>query len=113
MCYLGKRQGKRMARYCNRYGEVLSDEQVEVDRRGPPRGAGGESFVAPGCRIMAASWARKLPPSNSAANSPANSAVDGAKFRCRGPRPNAAKPMTPNDFRRLTAILRGRKKFFP
>jgi hypothetical protein len=36
----------------------LSDEQVEVDRRGPPRGARGESFLALGCRIMAAGYGK-------------------------------------------------------
>jgi hypothetical protein len=50
-------------------GEVLSDEQVEVDRRGLPRRNGGASSVAARCRVVAARCGQKLPPPNSAAGS--------------------------------------------
>jgi hypothetical protein len=48
----------------------LSDEQVEVDRRGLPRRDGCASSVAARCRIVAARCAKELPTPNSSPELP-------------------------------------------
>ena len=55
----------------------------------------------------------KIAALNSAASSPANSAVDGAKFRGRATRPNVSKPMIPNDFSAIDGNFSGPKEIFP